>query len=67
MLEEVVKFPLALVWLPPNSEPTWQMMWRGLKLEFLSLKHRPSLQYLDMRQECGPSNVSPPALVIGWF
>jgi hypothetical protein len=27
------------------------MMWHGLKVEVLSLKHRPSHQYLDMRQE----------------
>ena len=28
------------------------MMWHGLKVEVLSLKHRPSHRYLDMRQEC---------------
>jgi hypothetical protein len=27
------------------------MMWHGLKVEVLSLKHRPSHRYLDMRQE----------------
>ena len=32
-------------------EPSWQMMWHGLKVEVLSLKHRPSHRYLDMRQE----------------
>ena len=31
------------------------MMWRGLKVEVLSLKHLPSHQYLDMRQECRTS------------
>ena len=31
------------------------MMWHGLKVEVLSLKHRPSHQYLDMRQECRTS------------
>ena len=35
-----------------SAEPSWQMMWPGLKVEVLSLKHRPSHQYLDMRQEC---------------
>ena len=28
------------------------MMWHGLKAEVLSLKHRPSHRYLDMRQPC---------------
>ena len=28
------------------------MMWHGLKVEVLSLKHRPSHRYLGMRQEC---------------
>ena len=28
------------------------MMWHGLKVEVLSLKHQPSHRYLDMRQEC---------------
>ena len=28
------------------------MMWHGLKVEVLSLKHRSSHGYLDMRQEC---------------
>ena len=27
------------------------MMWHGLKVEVLSLKHQPSRQYIDMRQE----------------
>ena len=27
------------------------MMWLGLKVEVLSLKHEPSQWYLDMRQE----------------
>ena len=27
------------------------MMWHGLKVEVLSLKHRPSHRYLDMKQE----------------
>jgi hypothetical protein len=27
------------------------MMWHGLKVEVVSLKHRPSHRYLDMRQE----------------
>jgi hypothetical protein len=34
-----------------SSEPSWQMMWHGLKVEVLSLKHRPSHRYLNMRQE----------------
>ena len=35
-----------------SAEPSWQLMWHGLKVEALSLKHRPSHRYLDMRQEC---------------
>jgi hypothetical protein len=36
-----------------NAEPRWQMMWHGVKVEVLSLKHRPSHRYLiHMRQEC---------------
>ena len=35
-----------------SPEPSWQMMWHGFKMEVLSLKHRPSHWYLDMRQEC---------------
>ena len=35
-----------------GAEPSWQMMWHGLNEEVLSLTHRPSHQYLDMRQEC---------------
>ena len=35
-----------------SPEPSWQMMWHGLKVKVLSLKHRPSHWYLDMRQEC---------------
>jgi hypothetical protein len=34
-----------------SAEPSWQMMWHGLKVELLSLTHRPSYQYLDMREE----------------
>ena len=53
---------------PSRPEPTsWQMMWHGLKVEVLSLKHRPSRRYLDMRQECRPLNVLPPALVTSYF
>ena len=35
-----------------GREPSWQMMRHGLKEEVLSLKHRPSHRYQDMRQEC---------------
>ena len=35
-----------------SPEPNWQMMWHGLKVEVLSLKHQPSHQYVDIRQEC---------------
>ena len=28
------------------------MMWHGLKVEVLSLKHQPSHRYLDFMQEC---------------
>ena len=35
-----------------SPEPSWPMMWHGLKAEVLSLQHRPSHRYLDMRQEC---------------
>ena len=35
-----------------SPEPSWQIMWRGLKVEVFSLKHRPSDRYLDTRQEC---------------
>jgi hypothetical protein len=28
------------------------MMWHGLQVEALSLKHRPSHWYLDIKQEC---------------
>jgi hypothetical protein len=35
-----------------SAEPSWQMTWHGLIVEVLSLKHRPSHRYLDMRQEC---------------
>ena len=35
-----------------SPEPSWQMMWHGLKVKVLSLKHRPYHRYLDMRQEC---------------
>ena len=31
------------------------MMWHGLKVEVLSLKHRPSHRYLAIRQECRTS------------
>jgi hypothetical protein len=34
-----------------SVEPSWQMMWHGLKVEVLSLKHRSSHRYLDMRQD----------------
>jgi hypothetical protein len=34
-----------------SAEPSWQKMWHGLEVEVLSLKHRPSHRYLDMRQE----------------
>jgi hypothetical protein len=33
-----------------SAEPSWQMTWHGWKVEVLSLKHRPSHRYLDMRQ-----------------
>jgi hypothetical protein len=32
------------------------MMWHGLKVGVLSLEHRPSHRYLDMRQECRTFN-----------
>ena len=35
-----------------NPEPSRQRTWHVLKGEVLSLKHRPSLRYLEMRQEC---------------
>ena len=35
-----------------SPEPSWQIMWHVLKVEVSSLQHRPSHQYLDMRQEC---------------
>ena len=36
-----------------SAEPSWQLlMWHGLRVEVLSLKHQPSHRYLDMRQEC---------------
>jgi hypothetical protein len=35
-----------------SLEPSWQMTWHGFKVEVLRLKHRPSHQYPDMRQEC---------------
>ena len=35
-----------------SAEPSWQMMWHGLKVEVLRLKHQSSYWYLDMRQEC---------------
>jgi hypothetical protein len=35
-----------------SCKPSSQMIWNGLKVEVLSLKHQPSHQYLDMRQEC---------------
>ena len=38
-----------------SAEPSWQMMLHGLKVEVLSLKHRPSHRYLDMRQKCRTS------------
>ena len=39
-----------------SAEPSWQMMWHGLGVEVLSLKHRPSHRlHLDMRQECRTS------------
>jgi hypothetical protein len=34
-----------------SAEPSWQMMWHGLKVEVLSLKYQPSHRYLNMRQE----------------
>jgi hypothetical protein len=34
-----------------SAEPSWQMMWHGLKVKVLSLKHRPSHRYLNMRQD----------------
>ena len=34
-----------------SAEPSWQMMWHGLKVQVLSLKHRPSYRYLNMRKE----------------
>ena len=37
---------------PSSPERGWQIMWHGLKVEVISLKHRPSHRYLDMRQEC---------------
>jgi hypothetical protein len=36
-----------------SAELSWQMMWHDLKVEVLSLKHRPSHRYLNMRQEDG--------------
>jgi hypothetical protein len=35
-----------------GAEPSWQVMWHGSIVEILSLKHRPSHWFLDMRQEC---------------
>ena len=35
-----------------GAELSWQMMWHGFIVKVVSLKHRPSHQYLDMRQEC---------------
>jgi hypothetical protein len=32
------------------------MIWHGLKVEVLGLKHQPSHQYLDLRQECRTFN-----------
>ena len=34
-----------------SAEPSWQVKLHGLKVEVLSLKHRPYHRYLDMRQE----------------
>jgi hypothetical protein len=34
-----------------SAEPSRQMMWHGLKVEVLSLKHRPSHRCPNMRQE----------------
>ena len=50
-----------------SPEPSWQMMWHGLKEEVLSLKHQPSHRYLDMRQECRTLKSGTSCLVIGCF
>ena len=34
-----------------GAEPSWQMMWHGLKVEVFSLKRRPSHRHLDVWQE----------------
>jgi hypothetical protein len=48
-----------MAFTPPtlsSVEPSWQMIWHGLKVGVLSLEHRPSHRYLDMRQECRTFN-----------
>jgi hypothetical protein len=35
-----------------SPEPSWQRMWHSLLREVLNVKHQPSYQYLEMRQEC---------------
>ena len=34
-----------------KPEPSWQMMWHGIQMEVLSLKHQLSHWYLEMSQE----------------
>ena len=48
-----------------SAEPSWQMMWHGLKVEVVRFQHRPFHRYLDMRQEC--RTFKRVALVIGCF
>ena len=37
-----------------SAELNWQMMWYGLKVEVLSLKHQPSHRYLRGGLHYGP-------------
>ena len=50
-----------------SHEPSWQMMWHGLKVEVWILKHQPSHRYRDMREECTSLKVLPSAVVIVCF
>ena len=47
-----------------SAKPSWHMMWHGLKVEVLSLKHRPDHRYLDMRQECRTSGDNKPVFLV---
>ena len=51
-VEEMLLLSLLPTSIPltlSSAESSWQMMWHGLIEEVLSLKHRPSHWYLDMR------------------